>query len=99
MSEVAQGLEQRHHTWIAKAEGRDPLAVLLARGLELGEGVLAQRAGVADALDREQLLVDLGTGGAELREGFERFAGLEVGRVVDRGLGPERPLFLEVLLD
>ena len=99
MSEAAECLEQRHDTRVAEAQGRDALAVLLARGLELSQGVLAQRAGVADALDGEHLLVDPGARGPQLREGFEGLLGLEVGRVVDRGLGSERPLLLEVLLD
>ena len=67
MREAAQGLEEGHHPWVTEAQGRDAPAVLLARGLELGEGVLAQRAGVADALDGQQLLVDAGTRGPQLR--------------------------------
>jgi hypothetical protein len=54
---------------------------------------------VADALDGEHLLVDAGARGPHLWEGFEGLLGLEVGRVVDGGFGPARPLLLEVLLD
>src|SRR5689334_13091298 len=99
MGEATEGLEQRYHARVAEAEGRDALAVLLARGLELGEGILAQRAVLAEPLDREHLLIDPGTGRPKLGQGLQRFLGLEVGRVVDGGLGSERSLFLEVLLD
>ena len=99
VGEAAECLKQRQDAWVAELEGRDTLAILLARGLELSEGVLTQRAGVTDALDGEHLLVDPGARGSQLRQGLQRLAGLEVGRVVDGSLGPERALLFEVLLD
>src|SRR5690349_6024327 len=77
VSEAAQGLEQRQDARVAKAQGRDALAVPLARSLELGEGILAQRAGVADALDGEHLLVDAGARGPQPRQGLQGLLGLE----------------------
>jgi hypothetical protein len=97
VGEAAEGLEESEDARVAEAEGRDALAVLLTRGLELGEGVLTQRAVLADALDGEHLLVDAGARGPQLRQRLQGFTGLEVGRVVDGGLGPERPLLLDVV--
>ena len=99
VGEAAERLERGQDARGAEAPGRDPPAVLLARGRELREGLPAHRAGVAEALDREEPLVDLRSGGPQPGEGLERLAGLGVGRVVERGLGPERSLLLAVLLD
>ena len=99
VGEAAGRLEQRQDARVAEAEGRDPLRPLAARGLELRERVLAEWAVPAEALGREHLLVDPRARRPRLRQGLERLAGLEVGRVVDGGLGPERPPLLEGLLD
>ena len=70
-----------------------------AGSVELGEGILAQEQAWLTRSTASTLLVDARRWPRRLREGFEGLLGLEVGRVIDGGLGPERPLLLEVLLD
>ena len=69
MREAAEGLEQRHDARVAEAQGRDALAVLDGGLLEAIEGVLGQHAVVADALDFEQLAVDVVPQVAQVRRG------------------------------
>ena len=99
---IGRGAKRQRHGAAPRgvAEGKDGFRGRPAgEGSEVGESLLAQRAGVADALDRKHLLVDAGTRGPQLRQGFQGLLGLEVGRVIDRGLGPERAFLLEILLD
>ena len=59
MGEAGDGLEQRHHARIAEAQGRDALAGFDRRLLQAVERVLGQHAVVTDALDFEELAIDL----------------------------------------
>jgi hypothetical protein len=52
---------------------------------------------VTEALDLQQLAVHAVPEFAQVGEIVEPFVDIEVVRVVDRGLGPERALVLEIL--
>ena len=99
MGEGAEGLEQRHHARVAEAQRGDALAGLDGGLLEAVEGVLGQHAVVTEALDLEQLAIDLVAEVAQVRQVGDGLADVEVLRVVDRGFGAEGVLLLEVLLD
>jgi len=49
---------------------------------------------VADALDIQQLGIDLPTDGPQVRQSIQAFGALEVERVVDRGLRPQKRVAL-----
>ena len=59
MGEGAEGLEQRHDARVAEAQRGDALAVFDGRALQPVERVLGQDAVVTDALDFEELAIDL----------------------------------------
>ena len=67
--------------------------------LEPVERVLGQHALVTDAFDLEQFAIDLVTEVAQVGQIRHRLRDVEILRVVDRGLGAEGVLLLEVLLD
>src|SRR2546426_785081 len=54
---------------------------------------------IDEALDLQELAVDLDTGGAEVRQVNHGLARVKIAGVVNRGLGPQSPFLLEVLLD
>ena len=68
-----------------KAETRCPADD--GRLLQTVEGVLGEHAVVTDALDFEELAIDLLAEVAEMREIAEAFPDPEVPRVIDRDLG------------
>ena len=59
MGEAAEGLEERHDARVAEAQGGDALAGFDGRALEPVERLLGQDAVVTDALDFEELAIDL----------------------------------------
>ena len=59
MGEAGEGLQERHDARVAEAQGGDPLAGFDGRALEPVERVLGQDAVVTDALDFEELAIDL----------------------------------------
>src|SRR5437773_896827 len=99
MGEAGDRLEQRHHARVTEAERGGPLAAFHGRALQAVERVLRQDTVVADALDFEELAVDLLAEVAQVREIADALGDVEVLRVVDRGFGSERVLLFEILLD
>jgi len=94
-----QRTEQRLDPRVGEPQGRNPLVGDHLGALDLPQGRFAEGAVVAELLDVEETSVgveaDLPQGG----EVLQPFAEGEVPRVVDRGLGPEGPPLLVVLLD
>ena len=68
MGEAGDRLEQRHHAGIAEAQRGGALAVFDRGLLEAVEGVLGQHAVVADALDLQELAIDLVAEVAQVRQ-------------------------------
>ena len=83
------GLEERHDARVAEAQRGDALAGFDGRLLEAVEGVLGQHAVVTDALDFEELAIDLVAEVAQVRQIVDRLRDVEVLRVVDGGLGAQ----------
>jgi hypothetical protein len=84
MGEAGNDLQERHDTRVTEAQGRDALARFHGRGLESVEGVLGEDAVLTDALDFEQLAIDLVTQIAQMGEVGNSFVDVEIVRVVDR---------------
>ena len=74
------------------------MTALDGRSLQPIECVLGEDAVVTDAFHFKQFAIDLMAEFSQIRKLVNRFGGVEVVRVVDRRFGPERVLFLEVLL-
>src|SRR5438876_8315336 len=99
MGEGGEGLQQGHYPRITEAERRGALAVLNGGSLETVEGVLSEDTVVADALDFQELAIDLLAEVAQVREVGEPLGHVEILRAIDRGFGAEGVLLLEILLD
>jgi hypothetical protein len=61
MGEAGNHLQERHDARVPEAQGRDALARFHGRGLESVESVLGEDPVLTDALDFEQLAIDLVT--------------------------------------
>lgn len=99
MRKAREGLEERHDARIAKPQGGDALPVFEGGSLQAIERILGQDAVVTEALDFEELAIDLLAEIPEKRQVVDRLGDIEVVAVVDRRLGPQRTLLFEVLLD
>ena len=82
-----QSMQERVHARIGKAQARSPLAAGHDRTIDALEGILAEDAIVAQALDFEQTTVGCKADGAQLGEIDQAPADTEVVGVVDRRLG------------
>jgi len=99
MGEAAQALEERHNPGVAKAQAWSSGVSFEGGVLQPVQRILAEDTGPGDALDLQELAVDLDTGGAEVRQVNHGLARVKIAGVVNRGLGPQSPFLLEVLLD
>jgi hypothetical protein len=82
----AEGMEERHDAGIAEAEARGALPGFQTGSLEAVQGVLGEGAVVADALDLEELAVDLVSDGAQVVEVLQGLGSAEVARGMSRSL-------------
>jgi hypothetical protein len=87
MGEAGDRLQERHDARVAKAQGRDPLASFDGWGLESVEGILAEDALLADALDFEEFAIDLLPEIAQMGEIGNPFVDVEIVRIVDGRFG------------
>ena len=87
MGKAAEGLEDGHDARVPKAKGRHALSQCDRRLLESIQAVLREHAVVTDALDFQELAIDLLPEVAQVGEVGEAFPYPEVARIVDRELG------------
>jgi hypothetical protein len=98
--EDQQRAEQGVRAGVGEPQSGDPMSVRGEdRVVDRGEDLGAAGGVVAESLDAEQAPVGGEADLAQRGQIGQPFADSEVGGVVDRGLGAQRPSFLVVLLD
>ncbi len=98
-AEQQQGVPQVVDLGIGEAQAGSALAIATDRAFDRLEGGLGEHAVVAETFELEQASIGGEADLAQLRQVGQALADLEVGSVVDRGLGPQRAAFLVILLD
>ena len=97
--DVAEGAGQSHGALIPEAQGSGSLALSVVGLVDALKERRADGTALAGSLDHKQPLVDLAGFGDQLGEVVEAGEDVEVGRLVDDRLDPERAAVFEVLLD
>src|SRR6185369_5194692 len=96
---AAEGGEEGDGAWVTPAQGVSGLTVVVGRQDDFFDGAGGDGAVLGYAFDGQEAVVDVASDGAEVGEVADVAADAEVVGIVERGLGAERPLELEVLLD
>src|SRR6516225_7815639 len=99
LPEQDDGVQERVHALIGKAQARSPLATGGARPVDGLESIFAEDAVMAHALDLDEPAIGRKTDLAQLGEIVQALADAKVIGVVDGGLGAQGPIFLVILLD
>ena len=99
VDDETEGTGQGHGALIPEAERSGSLALPCVGLVDALEERRADGTALAGTLDHKQTVVDLAGLGDEFGQVLEPGEDPDVGRLVDDGLDPKRPPFLEVLLD
>ena len=99
LPEQDDGVQEGVSVLIGEAQAGGTLATCDDRAIDCLEGILAEDAIVAEALDLDKPAVGGKADLAQLGQIGQTFADPEVIGVVDRGLGAQGPVFLVVLPD